>query len=139
MSVSWHDGGRIEAHEWRCSYLTAKTPPTTAVLVPRTNTPLAAAASSVVLRGRIPRCGLPTLLAPRGVQIPEGRFGEPVAHLPTDVGELYNQARSCMAVSGYTGAVLVGRKLLMHIAVTQGADENRRSRTTWTTSPRTAS
>jgi hypothetical protein len=62
-----------------------------------------------------------------------------LAHLPTDVGELYNQARSCMAVSGYTGAVLVDRKLLMHIAVTQGADENRRSSTTWTTSPRTAS
>jgi hypothetical protein len=72
-----------------------------------------------------PRCSLPTVLAPRGGQVPRLGFGEPVGHLPEDVESLYQEARACMSVDAFTGAVLLGRKLLMHIAVTKEAEENR--------------
>jgi hypothetical protein len=44
-----------------------------------------------------------------------------VAHLPNDVEQLYREARNAVAIGSYTAAVLGCRKLLMHIAVAQGA------------------
>jgi hypothetical protein len=44
--------------------------------------------------------------------------------LPADIAALYNEARNCMAVHSYTAAVLICRKLLMNIAVSQKAKEN---------------
>ncbi len=67
-----------------------------------------------------PNCTLPTFLH-GDRQIPGVRFGKNVQHLPDDVGTLYDQARDAIAVGAYTAAVLVGRKLLMSIAVSQGA------------------
>jgi hypothetical protein len=51
-------------------------------------------------------------------------FGAPVAALLKDVEELYDEARRCVSVSGYTTAVMACRKLLMHVAVEKGAKEN---------------
>ena len=56
--------------------------------------------------------------------MPEPMVGENVKHLPTDIEELYNEARRCIAVSAYTSAVMLCRILIMHIAVEEGADEN---------------
>jgi hypothetical protein len=72
-----------------------------------------------------PRCELPTFIFPKGRQIPGIRFGEAVDHLPDDVESLYTEARYCMSVGSFTGAVLLGRKLLMHVAVTEGAEEGK--------------
>ena len=41
--------------------------------------------------------------------------------LPTNIESLYNEIRSSIAANTHTGAVLLARKLLMHIAVEQGA------------------
>jgi hypothetical protein len=54
-------------------------------------------------------------------QVPGVSYGNSVAHLPSDVSSLFNEARSCTAASCYTAAVLICRKLLMNIAVAQGA------------------
>lgn len=74
-----------------------------------------------------PVCSRPTYL--QGVpgperQIPGVAYGTDVDHLPTGVKELYAEARNCYSVGAYTSAVLVCRKLLMHIAVEQGAAAN---------------
>ncbi|MBC7163214.1 MAG: DUF4145 domain-containing protein [Immundisolibacter sp.] len=42
-------------------------------------------------------------------------------HLPPDVKALYKESRDCCSASCYTAAVLICRKLLMNIAVAQGA------------------
>ncbi len=47
--------------------------------------------------------------------------GYEVKGLPKDVEALYKEARNSVAVSAYTGSVLTCRKLLMNIAVAQGA------------------
>jgi len=56
-------------------------------------------------------------------QTPGAPFGSDVASLPNDVQELYQEARRCMTVSAFTGAVLLCRKILMNVAVSKGAVE----------------
>jgi DNA-directed RNA polymerase subunit RPC12/RpoP len=55
-------------------------------------------------------------------QVPGASFGNPVESVPDDVLMLYEEARVCMSVSAYTSSVLASRKLLMNIAVAQGAE-----------------
>lgn len=54
-------------------------------------------------------------------QIPGIMFGSEVTHLPNDIAALYEEARNCIANDAATASVLICRKLLMNIAVSQGA------------------
>ena len=77
--------------------------------------------------GRIYICGgcnRPTYLneVDRIVQSPAPVFGNPVLHLPPEISELYDQACRSTQVNAYSGCILLCRKLLMHVAVEQGAD-----------------
>jgi hypothetical protein len=54
-------------------------------------------------------------------QLPGVAPGNSVSHLPVDVESLYSEARNCVAASCYTASILVCRKLLMNIAVAEGA------------------
>jgi hypothetical protein len=56
-----------------------------------------------------------------GSQHPGVAPGNEVANVPQDVGKLYAEARAAVAANAYTAAVLACRKLLMNIAVSQGA------------------
>jgi hypothetical protein len=67
-----------------------------------------------------PNCLSPTTFI-QGGQQPGVSFGDAVNHLPPDVESLYTEARNCAAASCYTAAVLICRKLLMNIAVSQQA------------------
>lgn len=66
-------------------------------------------------------CGKPTFFDQTGKQYPGAAFGDPVGDLPPEVKSLYEEARSAMTVNGFTAAVLICRKLLMHLAVENGA------------------
>ena len=44
----------------------------------------------------------------------------------SSVGDLYNEARNCTGAGAYTSAVLSCRKLLMHIAVSKGAETGKK-------------
>lgn len=67
-----------------------------------------------------PHCHNPTIFV--GLkQVPGVAFGTSVKHLPADVEALYGEARQCAAAACHTAAVLICRKLLMNIAVAQGA------------------
>lgn len=67
-----------------------------------------------------PHCAKPTFTL-GSTQTPDVAPGSPVEHLPTEIAALYKEARNCVAASAYTGSVLVCRKLLMNLAVNQGA------------------
>jgi hypothetical protein len=69
-------------------------------------------------------CDKPTFFDEKGAQTPGVAYGNPIEHLPDDIAALYKEARNCMAVRSYTAAVLICRKLLMNIAVSQKAQEN---------------
>jgi hypothetical protein len=72
-----------------------------------------------------PGCFGPTFFTPSDQwnQIPGSRFGNVVAHVPSALNQLYQEARNCTSTANYTASVLVCRKMLMNIAVEQGAAE----------------
>lgn len=57
-------------------------------------------------------------------RLPGATAGEDVEHLPDDVAALYAQSRRAAGRGDFTAAVVVGRKLLMHVAVEKGAGQN---------------
>lgn len=71
-----------------------------------------------------PHCKNPTYFSGTA-QVPGVAPGNEVAHLPQDIEQLYREARNCVAVTAYTASVLSCRKLLMNIAVSQGAVEGK--------------
>jgi len=70
-----------------------------------------------------PHCGGPTFIDLQGNHLPDVAFGSSVAHVPEKLNALYNEARKCTSNSAYTAAILLCRKILMHIGVQQGAKE----------------
>lgn len=59
-------------------------------------------------------------------QVPGPIIGRDIDHLPANIEQLYNESRKCISVGAYTSSVLACRKLLMNIAVQEGAPEDRR-------------
>ena len=70
-----------------------------------------------------PNCGGPVFLTPQRNQYPSPSLGNSVNFVPDDLNELYEEARRCTGENCYTAAVLLCRKMLMNIAVNQGAKE----------------
>lgn len=72
-----------------------------------------------------PNCKRPSyFFDARNSQVPGVTPGNEVASLPAGIKALYNEARHCVSVGANTAAVLACRKLLMSIAVEEGAEEN---------------
>ena len=72
-----------------------------------------------------PSCGGPTFFHITGEQYPDVPFGSHVKHVPEEVEKLYDEARRCTSSSAYTAAVMLCRKILMHLAVEQGAEKDK--------------
>jgi hypothetical protein len=125
MAVRWSGVQGIEAQEWRCAFCDREVAADRGWHGREREVRGGVALDHDVFVAVCPRCGLPTFLARGGQQIPGRKPGEAVEHLPEDVAVLYDEARWCMSVGAFTGAVLLGRKLLMHVAVAQGAEENK--------------
>lgn len=70
-----------------------------------------------------PMCSGPTLFGPGDKRYPGALPGGSVEHVPTSLAVLYREARICSREGAYTAAVMVCRKMLMHIAVEKGAKE----------------
>ncbi|MBN8801221.1 MAG: DUF4145 domain-containing protein [Stenotrophomonas acidaminiphila] len=70
-----------------------------------------------------PNCSSATFFDERDRQYPGVAPGNDVEHVPESLDSLYREARNCCAVSAFTASVLACRKMLMNIAVAQGAKE----------------
>jgi Domain of unknown function (DUF4145) len=70
-----------------------------------------------------PGCNQPTYMH-NNAQTPGPLPGKPVAKLPQGIDSLYAEARRAIAANAHTAAVLSFRKLLMHLAVAEGAAAN---------------
>jgi hypothetical protein len=57
--------------------------------------------------------------------VPGSSFGREVKGLPENIQTLYNECRICYTNQCYTSSQMIARTLLMHIAVEQGADEDK--------------
>lgn len=72
-----------------------------------------------------PNCEKTTFFDSSGMQVPGVVPGNEVGHLPQQLDSLYKEARICVSAGAYTASVLACRKLLMHIAVQQKAEEGK--------------
>ncbi|TCO73710.1 DUF4145 domain-containing protein [Chromatocurvus halotolerans] len=70
-------------------------------------------------------CAKPTFFHGQS-RCPDVAPGNEVDHVPDGVYALYQEARNAAAANAYTASVLASRKLLMNIAVSQGAPEKLR-------------
>jgi hypothetical protein len=68
-----------------------------------------------------PSCNRPTFFEAGGIQLPGIPYGKAVPNVPAEIDKLYTEARNSTAAGAHTAAVLASRKILMHIAVDQGA------------------
>jgi hypothetical protein len=71
-------------------------------------------------------CNGPTFFLVGGEYFPAPMPGSPVPNVPDGLARLYDEARSSAAAGAPTAAVLVCRKILMNIAVAEGAPEGKR-------------
>ncbi|WP_185057827.1 DUF4145 domain-containing protein [Pseudomonas fluorescens] len=62
-------------------------------------------------------------MSPNGERYPMPSLGSAVQHVPLELYSLYEEARRATSQNCFTAAVLLCRKMLMNIAVQQGADE----------------
>lgn len=62
-------------------------------------------------------CGCPTFFDGDGNQQPGPLLGRNIENLPPDINEIYREIRESIKDSNYTAAQLLGRKLIMHLAV----------------------
>lgn len=68
-------------------------------------------------------CSRPTFFEDDGTQYPGTVFGEAVDGISDQsVSRIYDEARKAFSASAYTASVLCCRKLLMHVAVSKGAE-----------------
>lgn len=59
------------------------------------------------------------------VVFPLCKFGKSINKLPEQVSLIYNEIRECYSIGAFTSIGLLGRKLLMHVAVQEGAEEDK--------------
>jgi hypothetical protein len=115
--LNWRNTDEIEAKSFRCGYCDNQVGADRGYQLSTTG------AQRIFI---CPYCSSPTYFrhyADDSSQIPSPSFGASVSHIPSlDVEALYNEARACIGVNGYTASVLCSRKLLMNIAVSQGAE-----------------
>lgn len=71
-----------------------------------------------------PHCYAPHIEDVRGTIIPSVRPGKAIKKLPEDVNQIYEEARTCFGAGAYTATVMLLRKILMNIAVAEGAETN---------------
>jgi Domain of unknown function (DUF4145) len=69
-------------------------------------------------------CRRPTYLEPDGSQFPGVPYGAEVEFLPEGVRRVYDEACRAMSVNAFTVAAMACRKVLMNVAVEEGAKEN---------------
>ena len=71
-----------------------------------------------------PRCNGPSFFGADSSQWPGPKIGLPVTNVSEDVRTIYEEARSSISANAFTGAVMLCRKILMHVAVEKGAKAN---------------
>lgn len=119
--TTWQDVVNLPARSYRCGYCSDKV--SSEKGVQSYNRATGKREAYIFL---CPNCNGPTFITPRGDQLPSPIFGNSVSKVPEELNALYEEARKCTAHNCFTSSVLTCRKILMNIAVSQGANEGLR-------------
>jgi hypothetical protein len=118
QNINWQTAAQVKSYSYTCGYC---------------GSPIAsekgwAAHNNMGIVYLCHQCTRPTFIdfTENEKQSPGVVFGNSVQHIPEhSVSALYDEARACTGAGAYTAAVLACRKLLMHISVSKGAEENK--------------
>lgn len=116
--VIWKDAQNLRPLEYKCGYCGLVVSSEKGWLYYNTST--GQVISDVAVR-ICPHCNGPSVFSLGNFQVPGVAFGNSVGSTPQEIHALYEEARRCTSAGAYTAAVMACRKLLMHIAVKQGA------------------
>ncbi len=118
---NWQNLESVSAERYTCGHCGAEVGPDKAYLKPAT----AGGPSANIFI--CPSCRRPTFIyESEDVQVPGPLVGRTISGITEpDVAALYSEARRCLASGAPSATVLVCRKLLMHLAVREGADQNK--------------
>lgn len=119
VQYQWHGIGTVQALSYTCGYCGHLVAPNQGLAGKNRSTGHIEAQISVCHH-----CSGPTMLEPDSKgQVPSPRRGVGVTGIDDpQVSDLYDEARATLSASCPTATVLCCRKLLMHIAVSKGAD-----------------
>ena len=112
--IDWQNIGEIAPRVFRCGYCGEKV--SSAKGYPSNK--------SYCMIYICPNCTCPTYIDHGEIefkQYPGVAYGNKVESIPEGIEKLYNEARYCVSVDSYTASVMACRKLLMNIAVENGA------------------
>ncbi|HIG94327.1 MAG: hypothetical protein QT05_C0020G0005 [archaeon GW2011_AR13] len=72
-----------------------------------------------------PHCAAPNIYDVEGKTPISSLPGKEIKKLPENIQNVYDEVRKCMQTNSFTGAVMLMRKIIMNIAVHEGAEENK--------------
>lgn len=72
-----------------------------------------------------PHCNAPIVRDYEGKHVISPLIGKNIKKLPEDIERIYLEIRKSMQANCFNGAIMLMRKLIMHIAVEEGADEGK--------------
>lgn len=119
--MNWDHVTEVPSKDYVCSYCNNKVASNQGWLSTIVIANFAEQAAVIYL---CPHCTNPTYFTKEGFQVPRAAFGVAVSGInDKKIETLYNEARRAYSVSSFTAVVLCCRKLLMHLAVSEGAKE----------------
>ncbi len=71
-----------------------------------------------------PHCNAPNIFDHNGKSPLSNLPGKEIKKLPLDVLNIYDEIRKCIQTQSFTAAVMLMRKIIMNMAVVEGADKN---------------
>lgn len=116
MKVNWNQPSILKPLIYECGWCKKEVTSVNGYFATITN-------SHGQLHIRICNCGLPTFFDTEGRQTPGKLLGRKIEKLPPNIKEIYTEIQKASSSGSYTLVILGCRKLLMHIAVKQGASE----------------
>lgn len=124
MVLNWQGTATLKLFKFQCGYcqqFVASERGFNASITPNAQESRAGAKAISHQAYVCPNCfGVTTVLD--GVVVgPHPAYGQPIDHLPGDIAKVWQECRNCMQASAFTGAVLLCRALITHIAVEKGA------------------
>lgn len=73
-----------------------------------------------------PHCNAPNIFDHNGKIVLSPLPGKEIKKLPENINNVYEEVRKCMQSNCFTGAVMLMRKIIMNIAVHEGAEEGKK-------------
>jgi hypothetical protein len=123
----WSNGNRIAKRDFVCGYCSRHIASDRGLALVKNSRLENADVEDIkaVLGGSYicPNCKGATFVIPDSRHFPSPVLGEPVNSVPSEMNALYEEARRCISQNCYTATALLCRKMLMNIAVENGAKE----------------